>query len=280
LVSSALCFVLALAAKTQAIIFLPPLLLLWGVQGWHRPAKLLQAAFASTGLLVALLAPFIWWSWKSYLPRIIEINLHAAETYTKLSLNCYNIWYLIGPEAPPITVEDLTPFAGLTYRAWGLLLFFFFSAVALLPLLTASMRELYAHNSVAPAQNSNDSARGTALVLLSCGIIPLLFAFFNTQMHDRYWHAAILFLAGYGFLRSDYWPYVLASSAYFLNLESVLRFLQLKNYKVLVFSPWFVASLFAATILLVLWRIYQLAWQHTLERRRMPIQATAVGAAS
>jgi hypothetical protein len=66
--------VLALAAKTQAIAFLPPLLLPWGVQGWHRPAKLLQAALASTGLLVALLALFIWWSRENYLPRIIEIN--------------------------------------------------------------------------------------------------------------------------------------------------------------------------------------------------------------
>jgi hypothetical protein len=103
----------------------------------------------------------------------------------------------------------LTPFAGagLTYRACGLL-FFFSSAVALLPLLAASMRELHAHNSVAPAQDSNDSARGMALAF-SCGIIPLLFAFLNTRIHARYWHAAILFLASYGFLRSNYWPYVL-----------------------------------------------------------------------
>jgi hypothetical protein len=98
-----------------------------------------------------------------------------------------------------------------------------------------------------------------ALVLLSFGTIPLLFAFFNTQMHERYWHAAILFLAAYGFLRHDYLPYVLASVAYFLNLEGILRFLQLKNYGVLVFQPWFVAALFGLTILIAIVNIYRLA---------------------
>jgi len=52
---------------------------------------------------------------------------------------------------------------------------------------------------------------------------------------------------------------VLASVAYFLNLEGILRFLQLKNYGVLVFQPWFVAALFGLTILIAIVNIYRLA---------------------
>ena len=105
-------------------------------------------------------------------------------------------------------------------------------------------------------------------------MIPLLFAFFNTQMHERYWHAAVLFLAAYGFLRRDYWPYVLVSVAYFLNLEGVLRFLQLKKYSVLIFDPRFVAGLFALAIVLGLIKLYRITpWRadwHLIRRGSRP----------
>ncbi|MGI4834887.1 MAG: hypothetical protein ACRYFK_15645 [Janthinobacterium lividum] len=247
-VGSVLCFVLALAAKTQAIIFLPPLLLLWGPRWWHRPGRLAGAGLAGAGLATLLLAPFIWWSWDNALPRIIAINLTASEVYPRVSMGAYNLWYLLAPRAVLTTTADTLPFGGLTYRAWGLLLFCAFSALALAPLLVAAWRHL---RRTAPAP-------GLPLVLLSCGSIPLLFSFFNTQMHERYWHAAVLFLAAYGFLRRDYLPYVLASGAYFLNLENTLRYLQLFNYDVLVFQPWFVAALFALTLGLVILKIYRL----------------------
>ena len=258
LVRSALCFVLALATKTQAIIFLPPLLLLWGPQWWHQPKQLLRAGIASAALGTVVLAPFIWWSWESYLPRVIDINLHATEVWPRLSMSCYNLWYFVASDPAPNTVADSNPWAGLPYRTWGLLLFFAFSALALWPLLVAAVRSLRLGLSGAAPAGGTSAAPNMALTLLSCSIIPLLFAFFNTQMHERYWHAAILFLAAYGFVRRDYVPYVLASVAYFLNLESVLRFLDL-NYGVLIFHPLFIASLFGITILLVLFKIYHVA---------------------
>ena len=250
-VASMLCFVLAIAAKTQAIIFLPPLLLLWAPQWWRRPQQLLGAVAAGAALAVFVLAPFIWWSQENYLPRIFEINFKAAEMYPKVSMGAYNVWHLFLPAALLENVADTLPFAGLTYRTWGLLLFCGFSAVALLPLLLASVQSL--------RSRGTSPGPDIALVLLSCGSIPLLFAFFNTQMHERYWHAAILFLAAYGFLRRDYWPYILASCAYFLNLENVLRYLELLKYGVLLFQPWFIALLFALTIVLALVKIYRLA---------------------
>lgn len=276
---SAMLFVLALAAKTQAIIFLPPLLLLWGPQWWHRPWGLVRAALAGTGLAVLVLAPFMWGGWENYLPRIIAINLHAAETYPLVSMNAFNFWYLFMPDsAPPVTLDTL-PFGGLTYRRWGLLLFFASSALALWPLFRTAVRTLRT-----PRTGVRPAAPGLALVLLSCGSIPLLFAFFNTQMHERYWHAAVLFLAAYGFQRRDYLPYVLVSVAYYLNLEAILRYLELLNYGTLIFQQWFIASLFGLTILVVLVKIYRLARWRTGQPGPLPsaepLAATALTPAS
>jgi Gpi18-like mannosyltransferase len=273
-VGSMLCFVLSLAAKTQAIIFLPPLLLLWVPLWWHRPWRLVRAGAAGALLMVAILAPFIWWSGENYLPRIIEINFKATEVYPYLSLNAFNIWYWLSPTDMPGQVSDALPFAGLTYHTWGLLLFCGFSALALLPLLVAAGQCLLAR----PVHGASvQPMPDMALVLLSCGIIPILFAFFNTQMHERYWHAAILFLAAYGFLRHDYLPYVLASVAYFLNLEAILHSLQLMKYGVLVFHPWFVAVLFGLVILLTLFKLYRLAsWR---QQQATPTAALTLDAA-
>lgn len=250
LISSALCFVLALAAKTQAIIFLPPLLLLWVPQWWLQPKRMALAGVASAGLLLVLLAPFIWGAEKNYLPHIIDINLGARGKYPVISMNCYNFWHILLRNPDLTWGADKQPLAGLTYHLWGLLLFGLTSALALWPLLIAAIRKL-----------TNRSATATAFdlapTLLSVGLVPLLFAFFNTQMHERYWHAAILFLAGYGFIRRDYWPYVLASMAYVLNLEGLLHFLQLRSYGVLIFKPQFVAFLFAGVILLSLLRLFR-----------------------
>ena len=262
-VGSVCLFVLALMAKTQAIIFLPPLLLLW-VPLWARqPLRLAQAVGAGAILTTLVLAPFIWFSYENYVPRIIEINRTAAEVYPRLSMQAYNIWYLIAGN-PFGEASDLQPFGGLTYRAWGLLWFFAASALALWPLLLATLRRLRRPVEVGPdgaLPAGADPTSYLALALLSCGLIPILFAYFNTQMHERYWHAAILFLAAYGFVRRDYVPYVLASVAYFLNLESVLGHLGLLKYSAIYFRAWFVAVLFALIMLLIIYKLYRLSGQ-------------------
>ncbi|RZK61798.1 MAG: hypothetical protein EOO59_04170 [Hymenobacter sp.] len=267
-VGSVLFFVLALAAKTQAIIFLPPLLLLWVPQWWRRPARLALALAAGAGLATLVLAPFIWWSWESYLPRIIELNRHAADVFPRLTMRAFNAWYLYTPPGLHLGSSDLLVVGGLPLRTWGMLLFYGFSALALAPLLVASGRALRARPAAGPVPDR-------ALVLLSCGIIPLLFCFFNTQMHERYWHASLLFLAAYGFLRRDYLPYALVSVAYLLNLEAVQQHLQLLRYSVALFDPLFIAGLFALAIVLILFNIYRLApWRGT------PAQPRPLAAAS
>lgn len=251
-VASMLLYVLALAAKTQAIIFLPPLLLLWVPQWWQQPRRLVGAVLAGAVLATLVLAPFIWGGWESALPRIIDINLNASKLYPYVSMSAYNVWELLLDGDELRFIRDSLPYAGLTYHVWGLLLFCASSALALLPLLVACWQSLRS-----PA--SSPARPDLALVLLSCGSIPLLFCFFNTQMHERYWHATILFLAAYGFVRRDYLPYVLGSVAYLLQLEKELRFWKLLNYNVLIFNREFIASLFGLLIVLVLFKIYRLA---------------------
>ena len=48
------------------------------------------------------------------------------------------------------------------------------------------------------------------------------FFFFNTQMHERYSHPAMLMAFLYGILNKNYWIYGITSIAYFLNMEKTL----------------------------------------------------------
>ncbi|OON70793.1 hypothetical protein [Hymenobacter sp. CRA2] len=251
---SALLYTMALSTKTQAIIFLPPLLLLWAPLWWQRPRRLLEAVGASALLLLALLVPFIWGAERSQLPRMIEMNFGVVDLVPVISANAFNFWALVAPDVDLMNTMDSEPFLGLTYKLWGLLLFFSFSAAVLMPLLVHAVRSILR---LRREGRSAAVAPSLPLALLSTGMVPLLFAFFNTQMHERYWHACILFLAAYGFLTRRYWPYVVASVAYFLNLEAVLRFLQLKKYSVLIFHPAFVGGLFGIVIVLGLVYLYR-----------------------
>ena len=251
-------FVLAINMKPQAIIFLPPLGLLWLLRwttGNWRAA--VPAVLGAAALQLLILAPFIWGAEQSGLPRILSIAFKATDFFPYITMNAFNLWFIIQPEsgwALLSSTEDTTVGAiGLTYRQWGLLLFMLASAVALLPLLVLLLR-----NWLARRMPITDSEK--ALVLLSCALLPLIFTYFNTQMHERYWHPALLFLAGYGFLTRRYGLLVLVSVAYFLQLEVLLRYLQVQKYTVLVFDPYFIAGLFTIA---VVWAFAELYWQST-----------------
>jgi Gpi18-like mannosyltransferase len=254
-VLSVLLFVLSLAVKPQALIFLPPLLLLWAPLWWQRPLRMVQALVAGALLMTLVLAPFVWGGDQNGLPSILAINLGAASFFPYLSMNAFNLWYTVSDQ--PNLASDAEEFAGFTYRTWGLLMFFVAAALTLLPLLLLVVRNLRRPR-LSLADDKATRYTDLARVLLSCGLVPIAFAFFNTQMHERYWHAGVLFLAAYGFLRRDYLLYIIVSVAYFLNLEAVLQYLQLRKYSVLVFDPRFVAGLFALAIVIGLIKLYRL----------------------
>lgn len=236
---SLVCYVLALNAKLQAIIFLPPLLLLWLPLWGRRPMGLLRAAAAAALVQTLLLAPFIWGGAQNYLPRILHINFTAGGVYPYTTVNAFNVWTLLMPDALFWVPDTLRKF-GLSYRQWGLLAFGGGSALALAPLLSLAWRRVRARAVFAPSD--------ARLVLLAAGLLPLLCCFFNTQMHERYWHPAVLFLGAYALLSRRWLPYALTSVGYLLNLHTMFSHYHHRPAP-LVQYPQLVALLFALALL-------------------------------
>jgi hypothetical protein len=50
---------------------------------------------------------------------------------------------------------------------------------------------------------------------------------------------------------------VIASLAYFLNLEAVLRYFHLPHYGTLIFLPWFISFLYMITIILLFNELFE-----------------------
>jgi Gpi18-like mannosyltransferase len=236
--------VLALNMKTQAIIFLPPLLLLWAPQWWVAPRRLVQAVVLGSVVQGAILVPFIE---SGAVPRILFLVRDAVDHYPTATLNCYNLWVFVFSD---FLVPDTQVYAGLTCKAWGLLGFFAFSAIILLPLGLNALHKLRARSSFGAADHS--------LVLLSLGLIPLAFCFFNTQMHERYWHPALLLLGSHAILTRRYALFGVLSLAYYLNLEAVLHYLgAFSRYPNLLFRPKLVGFLFGVVLLGGIWQLYR-----------------------
>jgi Gpi18-like mannosyltransferase len=249
-VASMVCFVLAVNFKSQSVIFLPPLLLLW-VPLWRQSVRALGLGLGmAVGLQVAILAPFIWGGNQNDIGRVLDVAANSVDFYPYVSMNAYNFWALLGFPMG-MEVSDTIEFSGLSYKRWGLLLFCLSSAVVLLPLLLAAVPHLRARRTFGPADN--------AVVLLTMALIPVVFCYFNTQMHERYWHPCLLFLAAYGFVVRRYWLYVVASVAYFLNMEAVTKRLQLLKYGMVLFDPRFGAVLFTTVLVGGLVQLYSRA---------------------
>lgn len=88
-------YMLSLNAKTQAIIFLPVLLLLW-LPLWVNRPKMFPLAIVTTAIFqFFIIIPFIWLGQQNYLTRIISININSVGFYDIISMGSYNFWHLI-----------------------------------------------------------------------------------------------------------------------------------------------------------------------------------------
>ncbi len=255
--------VLALNMKTQAIILLPPLLLLWAPQWWLAPQRLAKAVGLGAVVQGVLLIPFIR---SGTLPLLVGVVRDAVDYYPRASMNCYNMWVLLFSD---FLVLDSHLYAGVSLKAWGLLSFCSASALILLPLGLAALHKLRTRTVFGPAEYS--------LVLLSLGLVPLAFCFFNTQMHERYWHPALLLLGAHALLTRRYALFGVFSLAYYLNLEAVLHYLgTFSHYPTIIFRPKLVATLFGGVLLGGIWQLYRLAKPYaTWQLLRQPVPPTA-----
>ncbi len=238
-------YLLALNTKLQAIIFLPlvGLVLLPAIiQHWRRA---LGGVLLAVLVQLILLWPFIE---AGQLPAMWQtLTTGSVDLYPRTSLSAYNLWFLFFSHNS-VVVADTEVFYGLTYKNWGLLLFCLTSAAILLPLALRSFNCIW--------QKRPLNAESAELVFLVATLIAVSFFYFNTQMHERYSHPALLMAFFYCCLRGRYTLYVLLSLAYFLNLERVMQAFEW-SYNTLLFDPDFVATLFSLVLVLGLLSLYR-----------------------
>ena len=243
-------FVLAIYTKLQAIIFLPLLGLMLLPAHIQKPQR-----FVSSLLVLGLTQVVILWPYilAGTVSEFWAVVVGAVGHHPQISMSAFNFWQILYlPELDPGLYEDTLPLWGMTAKSWGFLFFFSSSAIVLFPLLRETFLQL---------KTRKVSSEFAQMVWLSAAQITLLFFFFNTQMHERYAHSALLFLFLFGLLKKNYFLYILCSIAYFLNMEKVLQALPVFSHHTLIFDPRFVAWLYAIIIVVATVRLYQIAFQ-------------------
>lgn len=253
LVLSGVLFLLAMNMKLQSIIFLPlwGLLFLYVLFQQRRWITVLYTLAAAAVVQLLILLPFL--LQKGAVAQIWDVVTHSVDLYPRVSMNAYNIWYWLC-SGNPWDVKDSAAFvAGLSYKNTGLLLFCGAGLAALWPLL----RE------VVKAMKGRPTAISRQTIWLSGALVSLVFFFLNTQMHERYCHPAFIFIAAWCFDTKKFWPYLLFSLAYFLNLEGVLQFMKLPNYHTVIFHPRFVGGLFMMLLVYLYYQLYKKSIVHS-----------------
>jgi len=231
---------IAINTKFQSIIFLPIILLLAiplikERNGWIKLLFSIMSIFVCTAIVYY---PFVkagdfQLMWQKTLASTIGHSPYA-------SANAYNFWYLILKENPN-QVSDTTLFLGISYRLWGVGLFAIGSLIALFHFIKPTFKML---------TSSAIFSFTLQKVIISSALIPLLFFFFNTEMHDRFPYPMLIFLMFYAILYHRPIPYILTSIAYLLNLDAVLKYFN-GSYHTLVYMPEFVACIYLISIILL-----------------------------
>ncbi|MCB0396511.1 MAG: hypothetical protein KDD36_07650 [Flavobacteriales bacterium] len=214
IIPASLAWTLALNAKLQSIIFLPPLILF--IWLYHKPKG---RHWLFTALSVAVLQLLLWMPFflaGTWQEAILAPWQRSIDFYHSASLHAYNIWYLTLPDDPYQT-SDTLHFAGMTLRNWGLLFFAGLSACLLWPMIRKRVKDPI------------DKEPAPETLLLTMALIGFVFFFFNTQMHERYIQASMWLLSGYVLFTRKYVAWLLLSLACLLNLEGVMHYMHYWN---------------------------------------------------
>jgi len=240
--------IFAINFKLQAIIFLPiiGLMILPVIVSTFSTKNLAKWVLLPLLLQLLIILPFIIAKTTDNLWYTVT---NSVGKYPQVSMNAYNIWdlFLPGKDLRAMTDRDL--FMKMSFNHWGLLMFFISSGIALFPLTK------YVYLSLV---RNREWDIPLEIFLITCTLIPLLFFYFNTQMHERYSHPTFAFLITYALYKKRPIVAAIGCLAYFLNLEGVLHYLQLYNYKTLVFNRTFISSLFLLTIILLTINLFNL----------------------
>lgn len=239
--------VLAINFKLQAIIFLPLIGLLifpeiWknlsfkNIIIWLTPVFILQ---------ILILLPFIF---SGDLLILLKVVKSSMGKYPKVSMGAYNVWYLFFED--PSQIFDKQGIFGRSYNRYGLLAFSIslFFTIWLLIKQTFNILKGKKYNSIP-----------TEKIIIMATLTPLVFFYFNTQMHSRYIHPAILFGGAYALYTKRPLAFVLLSIAYFLNIENGAKILKsdITPYTYFFFQPLFVSFIYITAIIVLLYELYR-----------------------
>jgi Gpi18-like mannosyltransferase len=238
-VLSFLLLILAINMKLQAIIFVPVLLLIT-FRDVCNLKTCLRILLISILFQLLILSPFIIYG---KLHEVWDNNMRAIGTYPVVSMNAFNLWYLL-LSTDPMQTSDHIIFIGLTYKTWGLILFFLFSFITLLPLMITVL------------EDKPYDLHFYQMVFLSSFLIAIIFFYFNAEMHERYIHPAIILCGIYAIISSDYISYFLLSVGYILNLEKLMRHMNLNNYGTFIFDAHVIALIYLIALVWGLFKLY------------------------
>jgi Gpi18-like mannosyltransferase len=243
-----LLFLISLNFKIQSIIFLPLLLfiLIHNISDYKGLTHVLYVLLALAALQLLIISPYLS---KASFEHLSNTMLQSVDKYPIVSMNAYNCWYWFWENKDVTKINDAGKWLAISYKIWGLLLFFISSVAALIPVFVTSIKDAVVKN--------KEPYKNIGQLFLSAGLIAVLFFFCNTQMHERYSHYGLIFLAAYFTVSGNYLPFLFMSIAYFLNMESVLKALQFPNYRIVLFNADFIAAIYFLLIIYLYFLIYK-----------------------
>ena len=224
--------IMALNFKIQAIVSLP---LIGLICLYNKDYKgLLVGGLIGLVLQILILSPFIY---IGQLHRVWLMATGSMDYFPYVSMNAHNLWHLLyNGDLTQMPDAQIVAY-GISIKNLGLLLFFLSSACILWPLIKG----------IVVAFKSNSAERFDlnfeAILLMHC-LISFVFFYFNTQMHERYIHPAIISSALLAVAYKHWWQWLLFGITYCFSLESILQFLGLHIYHTAVFHPKAIAVLY------------------------------------
>lgn len=246
--ASLLCVLLAVNLKLAAIAFVPLVGVLNLPEVLRNRRALLRALPVLLVVQVLIFVPFLS---ADKLHAIVVANQNQLRISGATSPSGNNLWYMFfGDNATNVPAS--TGFLHITYKAWGVIMFAVAVAVILVPWFKRAVREKL---------ELDDT-----YVFLVSALYGLAFYFFTTGMHERYSHPVILLLGIYAVLSGNYFTYVLASIAYFANLEKGLYYFHLNSYDTLIFDRAFGGAMFLVVLVVGLVQLYRAAPAAARER--------------
>lgn len=249
MVLSTVFYIISFNMKVQAIVLLPVfgLFYLNNILIHKNLKAVLYPILAAIIVQLLFLVPFL--SHPANVKLIWDVVVNSASTYPKVSMEALNIWNILLHPINPREITDDGLFIGnITYKRFGLVMFFIASFVALFPLLKTLFQRV-------AGKSAREVSAGK--LMLICGLLYISFYYFNTQMHERYADPAMIFIVAYAFYKKKYFIYILFSFANLVTMERVFKWMDLNNYEVFVFNPLVIASLFGVIMLAMFYLLYK-----------------------